>query len=621
MKKNPQESDFLLGNEAIARGALESGVQVATGYPGSPSSEIIDSIAEVASQYGVYVEWSVNEKVAFEIALAGSYCRLRSICAMKHVGVNVAHDSVMTAGYIGARGGLLLVSCDDPGAWSSQNEQDNRFIARQAYFPVFEPCNPQEAKDMVLAGFQFSETYGQPVMLRSTTRVSHSTGNVTLNDIVTKTSAPVWEKRPDLLVYDSAGAKRNRIAMLQRFEKLRAGVEALPFNWVDAVDGAKLGVVGSGLSYSYVKEALRLLGLQDAVSVLKLAVTYPLPKKLVSAFLGSLERVLVVEELEPFTELHVKALANEEGLSLKVHGKDLLPLAGEFSLRIVTDGLSRLLGIENPIDFSPAERVKQEAKQLLPLRPPVFCPGCPHRASYFSIKRAATRGGVQPIFPGDIGCYGLGYLPPFRTIDACISMGGGLGLANGFAKLVPSPIVASIGDSTFFHAGIPALINAVHNNAKMVVCVLDNDVTAMTGEQPHPGSAVDAKGGPARRVLIEDVARGCGVGFVEVVDPSDFQRAQQVVSKALRHDGPAVIVFRRRCELLVVRERLRQGALVSYTVDQEKCTKCLVCLRLFACPAIYRDGGRILVDPVLCSGCGDCVKICPLDAFRPVQEA
>ncbi|MEM2238027.1 MAG: indolepyruvate ferredoxin oxidoreductase subunit alpha [Candidatus Caldarchaeum sp.] len=617
--------DFLMGNEAIARGAYEAGVSVATGYPGTPSSEIIDSLLEVADEAGIYVEWSVNEKVAMEIAMAASYCWARALCTMKHVGLNVAHDALMNACYMGARGGFVVVSADDPGAWSSQNEQDNRYTAMQAYMPVFEPSDPQEAKEMTVYAYQFSETYGTPVMLRTVTRVNHATGVVKFGEIHRSARRIVFEKRPDLLIYDSAGARRNRQALLKRFEKVQEAVEKVPFNRIELAYGTGQGVVASSAAYNYVLEALNILGERGHVSVMKLGTTYPLPKNLLTRFLTSVERVLVVEEVEPVTEMMLKSLAYDAGVDVVIHGKDLLPRAGELTPRVVLEVLAKFLDVSPPVSFQAADRAHSFSETMPPPRPPTLCPGCPHRATYYSVATVSKRLNKNPklygleklygentetIFPGDIGCYGLAYLQPFQTIDTIICMGAGLGFANGLAKLVRQPIVVSVGDSTFFHAAIPALVNAVRNRSRLVVLVLDNDVTAMTGEQPHPGSSWDKKSS-FKQVLIEDVARGCGVEFVRVVDPGDFQQAQKTLVEALKHDGPAVVVFRRPCELLRVREIVRGGEVITpYTVVPEKCTGCMVCINQFACPAIYRVGKKAAIDPAVCTGCGDCAKIC-----------
>jgi len=637
LQNKEKDRVLLMGNEAIARGAIEGGIAVATGYPGTPSSEIIDSISEVANDYGLYVELSANEKVALEVALAASYCKVRSMVTMKHVGLNVAHDSFMTASHIGARGGFLVVSCDDPGAWSSQNEQDNRYIAMQAYVPVFEPCNPDEAKRMTAFALQFSEDYGHPVMLRSTTRVCHASSDVELGPILKLNREPIFEKRPDILVYDAAGAKRNRVKMVERFNKIRAGVDSVPFNHLNLVDGSKKGIIISGMASAYVLESLNQLHLNDKISLLKIGLTYPLPNKLLHNFLENTEEVLIVEELEPITETMVKSYAADNDFRIRFHGKDVVPLIGELTTKPVMQAVAKFMNVNIPINYASIEKLTKEASEMPPLRPPVFCPGCPHRASYFSVKRVSSKiannpkrygldkdfGQVTvPIFPGDIGCYGLGYLPPFKTIDLAISMGGGLGFANGLAHLVKAPLITSIGDSTFFHGGIPALINAVHSKARLVLVIYDNDVTAMTGEQSTPGSPVTTTGSPATKVKLEDIAKACGASYVEVVDPTDIKKGQEVIENAIKvDDGPSVVIFRRPCELVRNRINRRKGIkLQPYEVVQEKCTKCMICINSFGCPAIYKAGNTVAINSTLCTGCSDCVQICPHDAFAPTSE-
>ena len=619
----PGERVLLLGNEAIARGAVEAGVQVAASYPGTPSSEILGTLAEVADHFGIYVEWSVNEKVALEVAIAASYCGLKAMASMKHVGLNVAHDAFMTAAHIGAKGGLVLVSADDPFAWSSQNEQDNRYVARQAYVPVFEPCNPQEAKDMIAYAFDFSEKHNHPVMLRTTTRVSHARSEVVLGEVRREKRRGAYVRDPGLLMYDAAGARKNRVLMVQRFNRISEVVSDLPYNSLHLVKAAKLGVVGCGLSYNYLMEAVRWLKLEGKLSSLKIGVTYPVPRQLIARLLRKVDEILVVEELEPFVEDYVRSIAKDVNPLVEIHGKDVIPLIGELSTRVVTEGLARVAGCSLPINFSRLDKFREEAASLLPIRPPVLCPGCSHRASLYAIKIAAEKvanmdygKGVRPVYSGDIGCYGLGYLPPIEAIDSAICMGGSLGLANGYAHIVKAPILAVIGDSTFLHAGIPALVNAVYSKAKFTAVILDNDTTAMTGFQPHPGSGLTATGEKTTRVRIEEVAKGCGVEFVEVMDPNNVKRGIELVEKALRFEGPSVIVFRRRCELLALGDKRRiEEKIVPYRVDSEKCKACGICVNNFGCPAILRRDKEFSIDVILCSGCGVCAEICPYRAI------
>jgi len=614
----PGEKLFMLGNEAIARGAIEAGVQVAAAYPGTPSTEILETLAGVAKDLGIYVEWSVNEKVAFEVALAGSLCGLRAMASMKHVGVNVAHDPLIIASYIGAKGGLVLLSADDPWAWSSQNEQDNRYIAEQGYIPVLEPSSVQEAKDMMVDAFRLSEEFRQLFMVRSVTRISHGRSDVVLGEIPKEKREGSFEKDRSWLVYTPAGARKNRPLMIERFKKIKKAVDGLPYNQLRLADGARLGIIACGLSYSYTLEAIRWLELDGKVSMLKIGTPHPLPEELVKQLLNSVEEVLVVEELEPFVENHVKAIAGENSIPVRIHGKDLIPVVGELSTSKVTEAMVKLTGSKPPIDFSELDRLSEEVAPLLPLRPPTLCAGCPHRATQYAMKVAGKRmakhhgKGVEPIYTGDIGCYTLSYLPPIESMDVVICMGAGFGIANGLAHVAGVPVVAQLGDSTFFHAGIPAMINAVYNKANITMVVLDNSATAMTGFQPHPGTGYTAGGEETFTVRIEDVARACGVEFVEVIDPFDVERAIDVFEKAIRFDGPSMVVSRSPCAMIEQREKRKRGEkIVPYYIDQERCNpKCEACIKLLGCPAIIREGGKTVIDSSLCNGCGICARIC-----------
>lgn len=615
------ERVFLLGNEAIARGAMEGGVQIAAAYPGTPSTEILETLAQASKHLGLYVEWSTNEKVALEVALGGSICGLRAMASMKHVGVNVAHDSLMTAGYIGARGGLVLVSADDVQAWSSQNEQDNRFIAEQAYIPVLEPSDIQEAKDWTADAFELSEKFEQVFMLRTVTRINHARGDVTLGKLPKERRQGVFRKDPTWLTNVPTTARKNRPLMIQRFRKISQAVNRLPYNRLELVDEAKLGVIACGLSYAYALESIKWLNLDGKVSILKVGTTHPLPTELVKRLLDSVPEVLVVEELEPFVELHVKAIAGENNIKTKIHGKDLLPLIGELSTRKVTEALADLTKTKSPINFGRLDKLGKETAPLIPLRPPTLCPGCPHRASFYIIKTAAEsfakNCGLEPLYPGDIGCYSLALTPPLETVDTLISMGASIGVANGLAHAVKAPILACLGDSTFFHAGIPPLINAVHNKAKITVVLLDNLTTAMTGFQPHAGSGLTATGVKTTQLKAEDVAKGCGVRFVEVADPFDLGRANDIVQRALMFEEPSFVVFRRKCTLVELREKRKRGEkVVPYVVDAEKCKQCGVCVKTFACPAIIKKDKKYVVDDFLCTGCGFCAEICSHEAIH-----
>jgi len=622
----PGERLFVLGNEAIARGAIEAGVQVAAAYPGTPSSEILETLASVAKELDIYVEWSTNEKVAFEVALAASICGVRAMASMKHVGVNVAHDSLMTASYIGAKGGLVLLSADDPWAWSSQNEQDNRYIALQGYIPILEPSSVQEAKDMMADAFRLSEEFGHLFMVRSVTRIGHARSDIVLGEISKERRKGYFKKDPSWLVYTPAGARKNKPLMIKRFERIKKAVNTLPYNQLRLADKAKLGIIACGLSYSYALEAIKWLGIEDKVSILKIGTPHPLPEELVKRLLNSVGEILVVEELEPFVELHVKAIAGGANIPVKIHGKDLLSVIGELSTRKVTEAIAKLTDSKLPVDFAALDKLAQEVAPLLPWRPPALCPGCPHRASFYAIKVAARRVArdygkeVEPIYPGDIGCYTLGVNPPLEAVDTCICMGGSFGIANGLAHVIDAPVIAHLGDSTFFHAGIPPLIDAVYNKANITMVILDNSATAMTGFQPHPGTGYTATGDETAQLKIEDIARACGVKFVEVIDPFDLKKATEAIEKAIRFDGPAVIVSRRLCTIIEQREkRERKEKIIPYHIDQNKCNiKCDACVKLLGCPAIIKRDGKTMIDSSLCPGCGICAQICHYKAI--IQE-
>ncbi len=564
---------FMLGNEAIARGALEAGVQVVASYPGTPSSEITETLVTTAKETGLYAEWSVNEKVALEVAMAASISGLRALAIMKHVGVNVAHDPLMSASYMGARGGLVLISADDPGQWSSQNEQDNRYIARQAYIPVLEPSSAQEAKDMMVTAYELSEKYGQMFMLRSVTRIGHARSDVVLGEINRERRQGKFVKDPVKLVCLPANFRVNRRLVVQRMAKIKEAVETLPYNQLTLKKGAKLGIVACGIAYSYALEAVRWLGLEEKVSFLKIGTPYPLPAGMVAQFLKAVPEILFAEELEPFVEDGVKVIAGDAGIVVKMHGKeDVIPLVGELSTRHVAEALSKLTGVRPPVDFAALDKLRDETAALLPLRPPTMCAGCPHRASFYAINIACQQyereTGVAPVKTGDIGCYALGANAPLNADDVAVCMGGGFGIANGLAHVLDAPVVAHLGDSTFFHSGIPPMLNAVYNQANITMVVLDNSTTGMTGFQPHPG----APASEVTPVKIEDIGRAGGVKFVEVVDAFDLPGMIKTVAKAIRYKGPSLIVARRLCNIIDAREKRKTGVkTVPYRVVPEKC--------------------------------------------------
>ncbi|MEM2207865.1 MAG: indolepyruvate ferredoxin oxidoreductase subunit alpha [Sulfolobales archaeon] len=604
-----------LGNEAIARGALEAGIGVAAAYPGTPSSEIVGSLAEVASDAGIYVEWSTNEKVAFELCWAAALSGVRAITAMKHVGLNVAADALMSSAYTGVENGFVVVSADDPSMWSSQNEQDNRLYGLISYVPVFEPENPGEAKELTKHLFDFSSRIKHPVILRTTTRLSHTRGPVELGPLPKPKTIGEFKPGPAHVLVPS-NARLRRVELLRKLEAIERELNFFPFNKVYG-EGRVL-IISAGLSHAYSSEAILRLGLADRVRVLKLVSIYPVPEELLLKAVEGVDEVVVIEELEPLVELQVRSILHKKEIKVKVVGRELNERAYEMTLERSEALLRRALGI------SPApKKVNTEKTQFnIPSRPPVFCPGCPYRPLFFELRRVVNQERIKAVFAGDIGCYSLAYYPPYRLQDTCVEMGGSIGLANGFSKVLADAVVVSvIGDSTFYHAGIPALIDAVYNEHPQVILVLDNMVTAMTGHQPSPATRVDG-----RYVPIENLVRGVGIEFVSVVDPYDVVKVRREFLEALEYTRarkkPAVLIFRRKCALVALDEMRESGEeITAYSVDLAKCIKCGICYSFFACPAIVRmDDGKASIDLELCVGCGACVPVCPVNAIKPAKQ-
>jgi len=532
---------LLLGNEAVARGAVEAGTHAVTTYPGTPASEVGDTIAQIATDAKIYMEYSTNEKVALEVAAGASFAGARSLTAMKMVGLNVASDTLISLAYTGVKGGLVIVAADDPDCFSSQNEQDSRYYALLANIPCLEPSNSQEAKDMLLSAFEISEKLKLPVMLRMATRVSHTRGIVTFGPI-RREKTDSFVRDPKGLVLVPENARKQHKVLLEKMD-LAAGISENSRHNRVAGKGP-VGLVTSGVSYSYCVEALQMIGVR--ARILKIGMVNPLPVKRIRRFLQNLRRVVVVEELEPILEAQVKAIVGDMGKRVDVCGKEagFFPRYGEFSTWVVAAGLSRILGKTLPSDYDKNFRKAAEIGRSIPPRPPVLCPGCPHIASFRAI-RLATEG--KAIVATDIGCYTLGYQPPLSVGDIMLCMGASVGLAAGISKFADSPVVGVVGDSTFFHAAIPGLINAAYNNHRFVYVVLDNLTTAMTGHQPHPGTGTTATGTASKRILIEDVAKACGIEYVRVIDPFEHRAAVSTLREAIRQNGPAVVIFRRAC--------------------------------------------------------------------------
>lgn len=619
----PGKKMILLGNEAIVRGAVEAGCRVAATYPGTPSSEIGNTLHMMSKDAGIYFEFSANEKVAFEIAGAAAVAGVRAFSFMKHVGLNVALDAFMTMAYTGVRGGYVVLSADDPQCHSSQNEQDNRYFAKMSGVPMVEPSNPEEARQMMRYAFDISEKFEEPVLFRTTTRMNHVRGVIELGDIRPPSGNVKFKRDMKRFVTVPAHARARHLHLLELIKKMRDESEISPFNKVvvpkkkNIGPGKKVGIVTSGVAYNYVMEMLENVELGAEVRVLKLGMTNPLPEDMISEFCQEEDLIIIVEELEPYLEEEVKVLCKEREIAVTVLGKREGYFARSFEMNpdIVLKGVSSALEFEGKGEVS-----KQEWKDLpLPPRPPVLCPGCPHRGAYYALKKA-TKG--KAIHSTDIGCYTLGIMPPHSTGDLLICMGSSVGGAGGLGRVIDEPVVAHIGDSSFFHTGIPALISAVHNGHRFVLNIMDNSTTAMTGHQPHPGLP---RGGyykdMATAISIEKICKAVGVEFIKVVNPLRIKETQEAYKEALEYDGVSVVITRSPCALLVDRELRKRGRVgVKYTVDQDKCKHCHLCTNQFACPAFIRTGDDHFIDPEICLSCGVCEQVCPFGAMGPIKE-
>ncbi len=594
-KKKKSERLFLSGNEAIALGAYESGVKVASAYPGTPSTEILESLSRYE---GVYAEWAPNEKVALEVALGASFAGVRAIASMKHVGLNVAADPLFTAAYTGVRGGLVVVTADDPEMHSSQNSQDNRNYALAAKLPMLEPAEPSEAKYFTRLAFQLSEEFDTPVLLRTTTRVSHVKGIVYKERRRLSKVKPDLVKIPEKFVMLPVNARKRRVELEKRLQRLRELAETFEVNTIEWGDRS-IGFITSGISYLHVKEVF------PEASVLKLGMVYPLPEKMIRNFAEAVDELYIVEELDPFIETLVKAM----GIECK--GKELIPSYGELNPSVLRKAIK---GEEEDL-FEPVK---------IPLRPPSMCPGCPHRGIFYNLSR------LKLFVAGDIGCYTLGALKPLSSMDTCVCMGASIGNAFGMEKALGKKalgkVVAVIGDSTFIHSGITSLIDIVYNKGFTTVIILDNRTTAMTGHQPNPVTGFTVCGESTIEIDLETLCRAIGVKNVRTVNPHQIEETLKVIREEIKRPEPSVIISKYPCVLLP-EERKREKPL--YIIIDKECTGCRACLRL-GCPAIEwvmidkkeakkrgreKQKGYARINTVLCNGCGECEIVCKFDAI------
>ncbi len=645
----PGKRVLLMGNEAIARGAIEAGVKVAASYPGTPASEILENLAGVARKLGFHAEWSTNEKVAFEVAAGAAITGVRSITSMKNAGLNWCMDMFMTLVYSGVRGGFVIVVGDDPDAHYSSNEQDTRFAAFYGEIPCLEPSNAQEAKDMTRYAFELSEKLELPVFVRSVTRICHASGDVELGKIQRVDRKPVFDKnwkmpwRWDVYGPGTANAVEKHRWLHGQMKKIKEIVETLPWNNLELSGKPTHGIIASGIGASYARDAVRMLGLEGEVAFLSIGTPTPIPARLVERLLKSVKKVLVVEEGEPVVETQVKVLAKDVAPNLEILGRltETMPLVGEINTDIAAQGIAELVGKKMSPDVE-REKIRDEVRKLVAPRSSTLCAGCPHFGSYWALKLALRKsGGKVPIVNGDIGCYEQGgyglagkeykpslsdesvrYSPdaPYEMIDTNYIMGGGIGLMEGQyqAGYKDGALVSVAGDSTFLHACLPAVVNAVYNKTKGLFFVLDNSWTAMTGHQPNPVTGVTAMGEEAKVISLEDVAKACGVEFIKVTDPYDLKGTEESLVEALKSDKFAVVISRGVCTLQA--QRLKKWVPKRMAFDKGKCTGCKLCVAL-GCSAVTfnAEEKKAGIDSILCSGCGLCAQVCPVKAIM-VEE-
>lgn len=596
--------EYLMGNEAIALGAIAAGVGVVSGYPGTPSSEILETVAK-RNPGSIYVEWSVNEKAALEVAAGASYAGKRTMVTMKQVGLNVASDPLMSLAYIGVKGGMVVVVADDPGPISSQTEQDTRQFGIYSKLPVFDPVSPEEAYQMIGDAFHYSEKYGTPVIFRPTTRVCHGYAPIEVPEPAEFGGSEGFVKDDRWVIFPRL-SYLNHLKLEERRPILAEDFSTYRFNSITDVpptaEPVRRGIVTGGISDAYAREALRILGAE--CRILRIATPNPFPERLALEFLGGLDEVLVLEELDPVIEKELVYLCGREHLGLSVRGKltGHTPVAGENSVELAVAAIAEFLGVE-----APARRDLSDAPQL-PARPPVLCAGCPHRASFLAVKEASR--GRKAVYSGDIGCYTLGNAAPLRMVDTCLCMGAGITIAQGLHRAEPDAInFGFCGDSTFFASGITGVVNAVYNDTDMVLVVLDNSTTAMTGHQTHPGLGRTVMGDVTEKIDIAEVLRAVGVKHVETCDPLQLDEAKGAVTRAMEAGGVSAVIFRSPC-ISVTKPS------PAYAIDEERCTLCKTCIAKLGCPAISCADDSIVIDQALCFGCSICAQVCPFDAIE-----
>lgn len=599
------KKEYVMGNSAIAIGALCSGVKLVAGYPGTPSTEIIETICKVPHK-GVHLEWSVNEKAAMEVAAAAAYAGARTMVTMKQVGLNVASDPLMSLAYVGVRGGMVIVVADDPGPISSQTEQDTRRFASFCRIPVLDPSSPEEAFDMVKDAFVFSEKYHTPVILRPTTRVCHGYASISFDENYEAKDPSGFEKDSSKWVIFPKLSYNNHRLIEERLPVIAEDLSSYGYNRIikDSNNSGK-AVLASGISLAYVRECISNLDLK----VIGIASAFPLPKRFLLEALNGVDELICFEELSPFLEEELLKLCGEHQLKIRIKGKLTgdVPHSGELGVNKVQSILNKFLGRNDKSEgISFTEKIPDP-----PQRPPVLCAGCPHRGSFYAVKVATGR--KKTYLCGDIGCYTLGNALPLDMVDTCLCMGAGITMAQGFNHLdKEAKSFAFIGDSTFFASGISGIVNAVYNEADITVCILDNATTAMTGHQPHPGTGFNLQGNYVDKIDIESVLKGIGVKKVMTVNPHDLKASVAAVKECMKVDGVKAIIFRAPCISIV---KLKDKCRVM-----DKCSNCNICINKLGCPAMSLKNDKVVIDESLCVGCTLCAQLCPHKAIERIHH-
>ena len=635
IKVSKMHKEFLMGNEAIALGAMAAGVNVVSGYPGTPSTEVLEAIAK-RNDGSTYVEWSVNEKAGLEVAAAAAYSGARSIVTMKQVGLNVASDPLMSLAYVGVKGGMVVMVADDPGPISSQTEQDTRTFGQFAKLPVFDPSSAAEAYEMIQTAFEVSEKHHTPVIFRSTTRVCHAYASLDVKDKEEYYNNEIEGFKKDSgrwVIFPRLSFRRHgeiEAALPQIADELGS----LAYNKMEGSKAAVVGIACGGISYAYVKEALAILneelgwnflgeekaGKYPVCRLLKVGTPHPFPEEQALSFMDGLEQILVVEELDPYIERMLLQTAGKHQKAIAIHGKmdGSVKTAGENTVESVKTNICELLQLESACDKDRAESGSQAegnalnkentAAPELPVRPPVLCAGCPHRASFYAVKRAMA--GRKAVFCGDIGCYTLGNAMPLDMVDTCLCMGAGITMAQGFDVVEKdTTCFAFVGDSTFFASGMTGVVNAVYNQHDMVLVVLDNSTTAMTGHQPHPGTGKTMMGDIVNKVSIVKILEAMGLTEVRTVNPLDLEDAIAAVKEVADKPGVKAIIFKSPCIAVSKPES-------QCIVNADTCINCKKCIRELGCPAITVEDGKVVIEPSLCFGCGICKSVCPVHAIE-----